>query len=97
MRAHAFESDEFLDNVIRDTRYSRKQFICFGISFLDNGPDYKYKLRFNIYQEISLSDGPYTQGSFTTPNAFDKLSYYKTYLSKMAITTHLVNSVIAEA
>ena len=62
---------------------------------MNNGPDYKYKLRFNITSNRARSEGPYTERDITTELAFDNTTYFTTYLSKMAATTHVVNSIIA--
>ena len=63
---------------------------------MSDGPDYKYKLRFNITSNRARSEGPYTDRDITTELAFDNITYYTTYFSKMAATTHLVNSIIAK-
>ena len=99
MDSQLYEDDETVDENVRHPDYGSDSspYYCFGVSFVDDGPNYKYKLRFNITNNRGSSEGPSTNRSLTTFRAFDETSYFSSYFSKMTTVTHIVNSIIAEA
>ena len=47
-----FDSNSDIQAEVEDLDYGKsRKYFCFGIVFENEGPDYKYKLRFNITRE----------------------------------------------
>ena len=72
-----FDDDEDVDKIVRNADYGKQSdpYFCFGVSFVNSGPDYKYKVRFNITTSRGNTEGPYTNSSLTSFRAFDGTLY----------------------